>query len=75
MFPPMGDRSLGERCARRIGLGSASITVSATWAMQNDARILEYLLPPVLWSAARYSSMAARDVLGVKIPAEGSPVV
>jgi len=43
--------------------------------MQNDTSILECLLPLVLWNAARYSSMAARDVLGVKIPAEGSPVV
>jgi len=48
---------------------------SATWSTQNNPRILDLLLPPVLWHAARSLSMAARDVLEVKIPAEGSPVV
>jgi len=53
----------------------ASITASATWAIQHDTSILACLSPPVLWNAAHYISMAARDVLGVKIPAEGRPVV
>ena len=53
----------------------ASITASATWAIQNDARVFEHLLPPVLWCAASYVSVTERDVLGVRIPAEGSPVV
>jgi hypothetical protein len=54
---------------------NASITASALWATQNDARVLEHLCPPVLWSAAPSVSMAERDVLGVKIPDEGTPVV
>ena len=52
-----------------------SIMASATWATQNGPRILDRLLPPMPCNAARSNSMAARDVLGVKIPAEGRPVV
>jgi hypothetical protein len=53
----------------------ASITASATWATQHDARVCEGLFPPVLWSTVRYVPLAERDVVGVKIPAEGIPVV
>jgi len=52
-----------------------AITASATWATQNDARVLDRPLPPRLWNAAGNISMAERAVLGIKIPAEGSPVV
>ena len=55
--------------------GEASITSLATWPTQNNPRILERLLPPMAWNAVRYSSMAERDVLGVKIPPESSPAV
>ena len=40
------------------------------WATQNDLSILERLLPPMLWKATRSISLAACDVLGMKIPAE-----
>jgi integral membrane sensor domain MASE1 len=53
----------------------ASITASATWATPHAARVLECLFLPILWSAARYVNMAARDVLGVSIPVERSPVI
>jgi hypothetical protein len=54
---------------------AATITAVAPWVTQNDARILERLCPPVLWSTAPSVSMAERDVLGVKIPTEGRLVV
>jgi len=53
----------------------ASITASATWATLHAARVLECLFLPILWSAARYVNMAPRDVLGVSIPVERSPVI
>jgi hypothetical protein len=53
----------------------ASITASAMWTTHNDTRILTRFWPPGLWNAAHSISMAERDVLGVKIPAEGSPVM
>jgi hypothetical protein len=53
----------------------ALITASAMWATQHDNSTLEPLLLPVLWNTARYSNMAEHDILGVKIPAERSPVV
>jgi hypothetical protein len=61
----MSDYLWGKGFDQRVGHG----------ATQNDPRILEHLWPPVLWNAARSLSMAARDVLDVKIPAEASPVV
>jgi hypothetical protein len=54
---------------------AASITAGATGATQLTTRVLERLLPPVLWSAAHSLNMAARAVLGMKRPAEGSPVI
>jgi hypothetical protein len=53
----------------------ASITAPATWPTENNTRILERLLPPMLWNSTRYISMAERDVLGVKIPTEGRHVM
>jgi hypothetical protein len=53
----------------------ASITALVMWSAQDDTRILEHLFPPVLQETARYISMAARDELGMKIPAEGSAVL
>ncbi len=53
----------------------ASITAWATGATQHDARVLERLVSPGLWSAARDVRVAERAVLGVKIPVERSSVV
>jgi hypothetical protein len=53
----------------------ASITALATGATQYDTRILERLVLPMRWNAARDSRMAERDALDVKIPAEGNSVV
>jgi hypothetical protein len=61
-------------CMMPIGKPT-SITASATWATQNAPSILERLLPPVGWDAARYSRMAECAVLGVRIPSRGAPAV
>jgi hypothetical protein len=42
---------------------------------QNETRILTRFWLPRLWNAAHSNSMAEHDVLGVKIPDEGRPVV
>jgi hypothetical protein len=42
------------------------------WTTQHDTRLLTPCWPPGLWNAAHALSMAMRDVLAVKISAEGS---
>src|SRR5262249_12708402 len=53
----------------------ASITARAMGTTQKDTRILTRFGPAGLWNAALSMSMAEGDVLGVKIPAAGRPVV
>jgi hypothetical protein len=50
----------------------ASITMSAMWTTQNDTKIRTRFWPLVCWNAAHALSMAEREVLGVKILADGS---
>jgi hypothetical protein len=55
-------------CYRRAPhvFGSASLSASATWATQQDTRVLERLFfHPVLYNAARYINMAERDMFDV----------
>jgi hypothetical protein len=51
------------------------ITTLATRTTQKDARVLEHLVPPVLWSASCDVRMAEQDRRSVKIPVEGSLAV
>src|SRR5712691_2811228 len=54
---------------------AAFSTASATCATQHAPRVLAPLVPPVLWRATPSVSVTERDVLGMKIPVEGSPGV
>src|SRR5215831_7831568 len=53
----------------------ASITALAKWATPQDTSVLGPFVPAGYWSAARDVSVAARAVLGVKIPVDRCPVV
>src|SRR5262249_50074858 len=53
----------------------ASITASAMRATPQGTSVLGRFVPTGRWSAARNVSVAARAVLGVKIPVDRCPVV
>jgi hypothetical protein len=71
--PPPSTRRVQSVLSQGEATRAASPPASAPWATPHAPSILKRLLPPRLWHATYYSRRIERDVLGRKIPAEGSP--
>lgn len=62
--PSALDKALAVCALQRESQTDGGAPTSAPWATQHDTRILERLLPPLLWHAACYITMAERAMVG-----------